>query len=387
VPEVIVGVDPAKRSHTLVVIDGQENVLGQLRVPASTQGYRQLRRFVRQWPVRRWAVEGAGGVGSWLAQRLVADGETVLDVPAKLSVRARIFDTGHGRKNDPADARTVAVAALHAKSLRPVQPADETLALRLLSDRRSDLVRTRTQTVNRLHDLLTDLIPGGADKRLSASTARTLLAKVRPRDVAGKTRRALAADLIDDLTMLDRKLNTVGKQLAEAVEASGTRLTEIVGVGVITAATILGEVGDVRRFASRHHFASYTGTAPIDASSGDVKRHRLSRAGNRRLNSALHIAALAHRRADPRGRAYYAKQLAAGKGSKGAMRALKRRLADVVYRRLVADAKHTATGPEGHSGATLQSSAAGSTPHASSSDQPLTGPATNHPRTEPPLAS
>jgi transposase len=318
-----------------------------------------------------WAVEGAGGVGKQLAQRLVADGELVVDVPPKLSTRVRAMSTGHGRKTDPTDARATAIVGLRNPDLTSVTIDDETIALRLLSERRRDLSRSRTQTVNRLHQLLMELIPGGAPRNLTAAKAKTLLATVRPRNIAGKARRQLAVDYIDDLTAIDRKLKTIEKRLAEAVEASGTTLTEIKGVGVVTAAMILGEVGDVARFPSNDHFASYTGTAPLDASSGDIVRHRLSRAGNRRLNHALHIVALSQQRDDERGRAYYARKLAAGKGRKGALRCLKRRLSDVVYRHLVDD--QTAKSPGGQLRATLQSSAADPIPTASTSEQPLPG--------------
>ena len=146
--------------------------------------------------------------------------------------------------------------------------------------------------MNQLHQLLMELIAAGAQRNLTAAKAKALLATVRPRDIAGKTRRQLAADLIEDLTVLDRKLKDLDKRLKAAVAATGTTLTDIKGVGVATAAMILGEVGDVRRFPHRHHFATYTGTAPREVSSGEVERHRLSRAGNRQLNHALHIIAL-----------------------------------------------------------------------------------------------
>src|SRR3954463_510644 len=128
-----------------------------------------------------------------------------------------------------------------------------------------------------------ELIPGGAAQKLTATKARALLATVRPRDVAGKARRQLAVDYIDDVVTLDRKLKAIEKRIGEAVASTGTTLTEIVGVGPITAALILGEVGNVARFPNNDHFASYTGPAPLDASSGEVVRHRLSRAGNRFL--------------------------------------------------------------------------------------------------------
>lgn len=368
---VIIGVDPAKRSHTIEVIDETEQLLAVLRVENTNSGYREMRAFAKRWADHRWAIEGARGVGRQLAQRLVADGERVVDVPAKLSTRARAFDTGHGRKNDPADAHAVAVVALRTTGLSEVRVDDDIAVLRVLSDRRRDLVRSRTQTVNRCHQLLMELIPAGAPKNLTATTARALVATVRPRDIARKARRAVVVDLIDDIVFFDRKLKAVEKQLAVAVTATGTSLTDIVGIGPVTAALILGEVGDATRFPTKHHFASFTGTAPLEASSGDVVRHRLSRAGNRRLNHALHMIALSHKKHDQRGRDYYARKHAAGKGAKGALRCLKRRLSDAVFRRLVDD--QARRDREGHSGATLTSSAADLVPMTSTSDKPLPG--------------
>lgn len=370
-PAVIIAIDPAKRSHTVEVLDLDERVLATLRIENTTAGYRELRAFVKKWPSRRWAVEGAQGVGRQLAQRLVADGERVVDVPAKLSTRVRVLDSGHGRKNDPADAHAVGVAALRHRDLTEMTLDDETVALRLLSDRRRELVRTRTQTLNRTHQLLMELIPSGAPKRLSAAKAKQLVATVKPRDIAGRTRRAMVVELIDDVVILDRKIKAVTKQIRDAVDATGTTLTDIVGIGPVLAATILGEVGNVSRFPTRHHFASFTGTAPLEASSGEVIRHRLSRLGNRQLNHALHTAAVVQLAHDPRGRAYYNRKKAAGKGSLGALRCLKRRLSDAVYRALVAD--RALASPGGHLGATLTASAADPIPTASTSDKPLTG--------------
>ena len=147
---VMLGIDPAKKSHAMAVLDRHENQLAALQVLNDSAGYRNMLRLAKRWPTRTWAVEGAGGVGAQLAQRLVADGETVLDVPPKLATRARMFDQGHGRKNDPGDARTVAVVAIRTKRLRQVQVEGEMVALRLMSERRRELVRSRTETVNRL---------------------------------------------------------------------------------------------------------------------------------------------------------------------------------------------------------------------------------------------
>ena len=176
--------------------------------------------------------------------------------------------------------------------------------------------------------------------------------------------------------MLDRKLKDSEKRLTEAVAATGSKLPDLYGIGPVGAARILGDVGDITRFPTKAHFASWTGTAPIDASSGQQQRHRLSRAGNRRLNRVLHIMAIVQIRHDTDGRAYYRRKLAAGKTPMEALRCLKRRLSDVVFRQLLADTtKPQEAGPGGHSGATLQSSASGPTPAASPSDKSLPGPA------------
>ncbi len=337
-------------------------------------------------------MEGAGGTGRPLAARLLADGESVVDVPAKLAARVRVFDVGHGRKTDATDAHSIAMAALRTKGLRQLGNDEDLAVLRLLADRRDELSRARAQTLNRLHRLLTELIPGGAPRHLSALQAKALLAGQRPRDAAGRTRRALAAELIGEIEVLDGKLKQLNRRLRQDVVATGSRLLDLFGVGPAGAARILADVGDVARFADRNRFASWTGTAPIDASSGEQIRHRLSRAGNRRLNHVLYIAAIVQIRHDTPGRAYYRRKLAEGKTSLEALRCLKRRLSDLVYRQLVTDAAaaapHTTTtttdraGPGGHPGtATDHSSVADPTPTAGSSDGPQPGPA---PATLPP---
>ena len=186
----------------------------------------------------------------------------------------------------------------------------------------------------------------------------------------------MAVEELADLVAVDAKLKNIKAELRAAVIAHGSGLMDITGVGPAGAARILADVGDIARFADRNRFASWTGTAPLDASSGEHIRHRLSRAGNRRMNHVLHIAAIVQLRHDTPGRAYFLKKLAAGKTRMEALRCLKRRLSDVVYRRLVADAGAADTGPGGHCGATLTSSAVDLHPHIDTSDQPLPGPAT-----------
>ena len=250
----------------------------------------------------------------------------------------------------------------------------------MLVDRRDELGRARTQTINRLHRLLLELFPGGAKQFLSARQARALIATIKPRDIVGRTRRRLAVELIGELEGTAKKIKTAERYLKEKEDARGSTLMHLHGVGPSGAARLLADVGDIR-FADRGRFASWNGTAPLDASSGDQKRHRLSRAGIRRINRTLHIMALVQLRNRTEGRAYFEAKKAAGKTSMEAMRALKRRLSNVVYSRMVADQKRRqAADPGGHSGTTLQSSVTDLTPDIGPSDKPLPGPATNHPK-------
>jgi transposase len=379
---VIIGVDPHKLSVTIEARDSREILRATGRFGTDGRSYRQLLAYARQWPHRVWAVEGANGIGRPLAQRLLASGERVLDVPAKLAARARVFDTGQGRKTDPADAHAIVMVALRDKKLREITADPDLTVLRLLCDRRDELSRARAQALNRMHRLFLELIPGGAPVKKSAAQYRALLATVRPRDLTGKTRRRMAAEELADIERLDAKLKAMKAELKAAVLASGSHLMDIHGIGPAGAARILADVGDVARFPNRAHFASWTGTAPIDASSGQHTHHRLSRAGNRRLNHVLYMAGIVQLRNDTPGRAYYRRRVAGGKTPMEAMRCLRRRLSDVVYRQLAADAQALGqTGPGGHSGATLLSSAVGLPPVTGTSDQPLPGPA---PTTLPP---
>jgi transposase len=389
--KVFIGVDPHKLSATIEVVDERETVLATGRFDTDRAGYAAMRKTVSRWPDRVWAIEGSKGAGRPLAQRLLADGEEVVDVPAKLSARARLFDTGHNRKTDAHDAHAVAAVAVRTQGLRVLSYDVELEALRMLADRREELTRARIQTVNRLHRLLSELTPCKSKKDITTGQAKTILASVRPRDLAGKTRRRLAAEQLAELVVVEKKIRTLTKELKAMVIARGSTLMDLPGVGPVVAARILADVGDVARFADRNRFASWTGTAPLDASSGEQIRHRLSRAGNRKVNHMLHIAAATQVRLDTEGRRYYRRKLAAGKTRMEAMRCLKRRISDAVYRQLVADAQAAAiaaeieeadqtatevgTGPGGHCRASHESSAVDLPPHIDTSDQPLPGPA------------
>ncbi|GAB3871955.1 IS110 family RNA-guided transposase [Terrabacter terrigena] len=335
-----------------------------------------------------WAVEGCNGIGRHVALRLLADREQVIDVPPRLSARVRMFATGQGRKTDVTDAHSIALVGVRMAGLRPVVNDEQLAVLPVLADRRRALGEDHTRMVSQLHHLLLKLIPGGAKKDLSAAQAKKLLATVRPRDAAGKTRRRVAAELVSDLERTYARKKAANKELSQLLAATGTSLTGLNGIGPSGAARLLVEVGDITRFPDNNHFASWTGTAPIDASSGDHVRHRLSRGGNRQINRVLHIMATVQLRNPTEGRAFFDRTKARGKSSNEAMRLLKRRLSDIVFRTMLADAaRQMTTGPGGQQGDDSDSSAAGSQPHTSSSDKPLPGPARTHPRTALPAAS
>jgi transposase len=243
--------------------------------------------------------------------------------------------------------------------LRPVFDDEQLAVIRVLADRRRSLGEDHTRITSQLHHLLLELIPGGAKKDLSAAQAKALLVKVRPRDTVGKTRRRVAAELIADLERIHTRKKAADKELRELVAATGTGLLGLHGIGPSGAARLLVEVGDITRFPDRGHFASWT---PIDASSGDHVRHRLSRAGNRQINRTLHIMANVQLRNPGIGRDYYGRKKNDGKSSMEAMRCLKRRLSDLVYRQMLNDAltPSMVTGPGGQRGNDSDSSATGS---------------------------
>ncbi|MFD6358197.1 IS110 family RNA-guided transposase [Nocardia tengchongensis] len=372
---VIIGMDPHKRSATIEVIDPTGRVLLTGRYSTDKVGYSEMLTATQQFKDRAWAIEGCNGIGRHLAHRLVHDGEVVIDVPAKLSAQVRVFATGNGRKTDPVDAHSVALAALHAPNLRRVTADPELIALGMLADRRDELGRARTETLCRLHRLLLELIPGGAKVFLSARQARELIAPITPTDAAVRVRLRLVVELIEDLETIDRKTRAADKELRQLVLEHGCTLMDLHGIGPSSAARLLADVGDIRRFRDRDRFASWNGTAPLDASSGDQQRHRLSRAGNRKINRVLHIMAIVQLRNHTPGRVYYDARKAGGKTSMEAIRALKRRLSNVIYVRMIADQRRREwAGPGGQSGTTTDSSVTGSNPHTDPSDKPHPGP-------------
>ena len=340
--DVMIGIDPHKRSHTATMLDRAERELTRITVRAGRRQVEQLLEWADGYKARIWAVEAVGGMGYLLSQQLVAVGETVLDVPATLASRVRVLGTGQSTKSDPNDARSVAVAALHAPSLAMVRPADHVTVCRLLAKHHTDVARWRTKLCCRLHALVGELVPGGIDKEVVVKQARSMLDDVVCGDVAAVERHRQAVELVDEIEHLDVVLKDSRARITAAVAASGTTLTEIFGIGPIVACMLIGYSGDPTRFTTASRYAAYTGTAPIEFSSGGRVTHRLSRRGNRRLNHAVHCAAITQiRHRHSPGRGYYDRKLAEGHTPREAIRALKRRLSDVVWRHLVADAQRT----------------------------------------------
>lgn len=344
---VMIGIDPHKRSHTAVAIDEHDAVLGELRVDAAEGQVPRLLAWAEGWPQRIWAIENANGLGWLLSRQLLEAGEQVRDVPAALSAQVRKL-SGSGHKTDAHDARSTAIAGRHARRLREVIPDGAPQVLGLILERRWRIVSTRQRVLVGIHEQLVKLIPGGVPRSLSANKTAATLRKIRPTDPVGAMRRMTVVELLAELRSLDRKCKTIDAELARALGDYGTCLTNIAGIGPVAAATIISIVGDVRRFPSADHFASFTGTAPVAASSGEVVRYRLNLGGQREMNKVLHVAARVQANMpNSAGRVYIHRKLAEGKTRTEAARSLKRHLSNAVYRALQADlAAHEVSGED-----------------------------------------
>ena len=336
---VMIGIDPHKASHTAVAIGGSEEPLGELRVRASGAPAERLLAWAAAWPQRDLGGRGRRRPGAPAGPAAAVGRERVPGVQPKLGARVWLPASGNVNKNDPNDARSVAVAALRSPGVREARPDYHAAVLKVWPERRRDLASSRAQVVCRLHAVLCELVPGGVAKKIIAAHAARLLESITPPDAVAAARCELAAALIEDLRRIDAQLRETRGNPGTAVRASGTSLTSLFGVGPVIAAAIIGEVRDVSRFKSRDHFASCNGTAPIEVSSGGRKVHRLSRRLNRRINHAIHMAAITQvRQPHSDGRAYYDKKLAEGKTHREALRSLKRQISDAVFARLRADA-------------------------------------------------
>ena len=308
--------------------------------------------WANQWPQRRWAVENAEGLGRHLTSWLLARGEEVVDVPTTATARVRQLSRGGGRKNDRIDASAAACVAALQGDARPLQAEGLADALAVLDERRVNLSQSRVRAVNQLHALLRALIAGGAPRDLSATAATALLRTIRPSGPVEQARKSVAKDLVAEIRSLDDKLKTNVRTIAELVDAAGSTLTQTVGVGPIMAGRLISRTGRASRFPTSAAFANYAGAAPVEIASADKSRHRLSRSGDRQLNSALHTIAITQiRMTSSPGHRYYKTKLEEGKTPRAAARCLKRRLADHLWRVMINDERRAA-GPGGHVGTT-----------------------------------
>jgi transposase len=336
---VAVGIDSHKSSLAVAVLDDLGRPVGVREFGNNPKEHENLRRWIEAHGAPRViGVEGSGNYGARLTQYLLKSGEEVREVPAFLSHRERKKSPARG-KSDPQDALAIARVTARGDGLSAPQRTEAFQDLKLLSDHRDQLVRARTQLINRTHKNLVVSHPG-YEKRIPKLTSKKTLQAAM---VMLRSDRSIRADLIRDrigeIRRINERVAAVEKQIASKVIESGTGLTQLRGIGFIAAAKILGEVGDLRRLRSKAAFAMFTGTAPLEASSGRTKRHRLNRGGNRKLNYALHMMAIARRRGDPDTKLYMERQQAAGKSDKEAMRCLKRQLSNVVFRQLITEAK------------------------------------------------
>jgi transposase len=336
---VMIGIDPHKRSHTAVAIDERGKTLDELRVTADRRQVATLLAWANRFGDRRWAVEGAGGLGRLLAVGLVSAGEQVVDVPATLSARVRTLG-GTPHKTDGHDARSTALAGRHRDDLRLVRLDDLTVQIGLLLTRRWQLVSTRQKMLCWVHDQFLQLIPGGAEKMLSPDKIARILRTIPTcsGDPVVDQRRQIVVDLLGDLRRHHTAIKQVERQLDAALAAHGTTLTGIVGIGRVGAATLIATVGDPTRFATHGKFASFAGVAPLEVSSGDRQRHRVNRGGQRQVNKILHTAAMQQVCRDTEGRTYYRRKRDQGMTHMEALRCLKRQIAKAVWRTMIADA-------------------------------------------------
>lgn len=330
----IVGIDTHKVSLAACAIDERGAPVAELTFPNTPAGHRAVAAWLTEMAAPpRVGIEGSATYGAALARFLVTAGLEVREVPPQLTRRERIR-TRRAGKSDPADALAIARVVLVEPALPPVRRADETRELQLLVEAREDLVAEMTRARNRLHADLLVLAPG---QRGTLVGPRALSRLARQLGRASGLHAELARDRLRALRRLVVEVDRLEARIAQRV--AGHRLLALPGIGPLTAAKLVGEVGDVRRLRDDNAFAALAGVAPIPASSGEVQRMRLNRGGNRQLNRALHLIALVQLRHHPPAQAFVARKRSEGKSQREAIRALKRHLARVVFRALLGEAE------------------------------------------------
>ena len=341
---VTLGTDAHKRSHTIVAADEQGRQVGQVTVKATPEGHLRGLRWAGQWAQRRWAIEDCRHLSRRLERDLLAAGERVVRVPPKLMAGVRRGARTRG-KSDPIDALAVARAALREPGLPMAHLEGVEREVRLLADHREDLVAERTRAQNRLRWHLHELEPGwevpaGALDRMVWLDAVVARLAAHQGVVA-----EIARELVERCRQLTARANGLQRRLERLMAPLAPSLLQLEGCGGLTAAKLVGETAGVGRFRSRAAFAMHNGTAPIPVWSANRERHRLNRGGNRQLNAALHRIAVTQLRLGGAGRGYYQRRIAAGDTKTEAIRALRRRISDEVYRRLATDERQRLSQP------------------------------------------
>lgn len=339
---VVLGADLHKRSHTIVVIDATGRQLAEKTIAATDAGHLELRRWAAQWPERTWGLEDCRHLSRRLDAELVRAGESVVRVSPKLMAGARRSGRQMG-KSDPIDALAVARAVLREPGL-PVATLDgPDRELRLLVDHREDLVGERTRHEQRLRWFLVEL---AVDEPAPRSLGRAVVQASLAAALAGRTEPVarFARDLLARTIELSATIGRLEREIEILVRAQAPTLVALPGCGALTAAKVIGEAAGISRFRSKEAFARHNGSAPVPVWSGNVVRHRLNRGGNRQLNVALHRIAITQIRLAGPGKAYLDHRMASGDSRTEAIRALRRRISDEVFRRLRADEAAGSTG-------------------------------------------
>ena len=343
---VVLGIDAHKRTHTVVAVDEVGRQLGvRVTQATSTAAHLELVRWADQFgPDRRWAVEDCRHLSRRLERDVLGAGEQIVRVPPKLMAHARDSARTYG-KSDPIDALAVARAALREPGLPTARLEGPERELRLLVDHREDLVAERTRAINRLRWHLHELDPDWDPKPRSLRNRNNITAVAARLSGRDEMVARIAADLTARIAALTADINALAKEITTRVRVLAPSLLALPGVAALTAAKIVAETAGVSRFRSKDAYARHNRTAPLPAWSGNPSRHRLARTGNRQLNCAIHRIAVTQKRCHPGAQAYLSNRLATGDTGTEALRALKRRLSDAVYRMLLADATGSETTP------------------------------------------
>jgi len=342
---IVIGIDSHKRSHTAVAVEGTGRKLAERTVAATSAGHLELVRWAGRFEARTWALEDCRHLSRRLSTDLLVAGERVIRVPPKLMAGARRSSREPG-KSDPIDALAVARAALREDL--PVATLDGVeREVRLLVDHRDDLVAERTRAQNRLRWHLHELDPG--NEPVARGLDRAVVLGALDRDLAevpGTVAR-IARELVGRIRDLTVTINDLEREIGRLVADLAPSLLALPGCGALSAAKLIGETAGIGRFRSAAAFARHNGTAPLPVWSGNAERHRLSRTGNRQLNVAIHRIAITQMRIDERGQAYVDHRRTLGNTKTEAIRALRRRISDEVFRRMLHDEAARAALPSG----------------------------------------